>query len=83
MMDGFQIGDRVFAKDYAHSGIGYIVCDAGDGWYGIRFDEFSDILHDLAGECEFGYGRWYEPHHLEFINDGMLDDEDIDVGDLL
>lgn len=83
MMDGFQVGDRVFASDYYHSGTGRIVADDGYGWYGVRFDVRCDGLHDLDGECEFGYGRWYEAINMQFIDEECPEEEDIEVGDLL
>lgn len=83
MMDGFKVGDRVFAKDYAYSGTGRIVTIDEDGWYGVRFDAFDGRLHDLDGYCEDGYGRWCQAEFLEFIGEECPEEEDIEVGDLL
>lgn len=71
-MNKFKVGDRVkyIGADSNYKGkVGTIVTIDDDSIpYGIEFDEKVYGGHTLDGECEYGYGSWFELEEIELIN---------------
>ena len=76
-MNKFKIGDRVkyvgTNSDYKGK-VGTIVTIDDDSIpYGVKFDEKVCGGHSLDGECEYGYGKWFELEEIELINPTLED----------
>lgn len=71
-MSKFKIGDRVKyigTNSYYKGKVGTIVTIDDDSMpYGVEFDEKVYGGHSLDGECEYGYGKWFELEEIELIN---------------
>lgn len=76
-MSEFKIGDRVkyIGTNSNYKGkVGTIVTIDDDSIpYGIEFDEKVYGGHSLDGECEYGYGKWFELEEIELINPTLED----------
>ena len=74
MKNEFQIGDRVRVLEHPCASVvgclGTVVTILSTGEYGVEHDNWHDVLHTVGGRCESGYGWWYLPEHLEFVQEG-------------
>ena len=70
-MRDFKVGDRVkyIGTNSNYKGkVGTIVTIDDDSIpYGVEFDEKVCGGHTLDGECEYGYGKWFELEEIELI----------------
>lgn len=70
-MNKFKVGDRVkyIGTNSNYKGkVGTIITIDDDSIpYGIEFDEKVHGGHSLDGECEYGYGKWFELEEIELI----------------
>ena len=70
-MNKFKVGDRVKyigANSNYKEKVGTIVAIDDDNFpYGVKFDEKVYGGHSLDGECEYGYGKWFELEEIELI----------------
>lgn len=86
-MSEFKVGDRVkyIGADSNYKGkVGTIVTIDDDSIpYGIEFDEKVYGGHTLDGECEYGYGKWFELEEIELINPTLEDYTDQELKDEL
>ena len=86
-MSKFKIGDRVkyIGTNLNYKGkVGTIVTIDDDSIpYGIEFDEKVYGGHSLDGECEYGYGSWFELEEIELINPTLEDYTDQELKDEL
>ena len=76
-MNKFKVGDRVkyIGTNSNYKGkVGTIITIDDDSIpYGIEFDEKVCGGHSLDGECEYGYGKWFELEEIELINPTLED----------
>ena len=76
-MNKFKVGDRVKyigANSNYKGKVGTIITIDDDSIpYGIEFDEKVCGGHSLDGECEYGYGKWFELEEIELINPTLKD----------
>ena len=76
-MSEFKIGDRVkyVGTDSNYKGkVGTIVTIDDDSIpYGIEFDEKVYGGHSLDGECEYGYGKWFQLEEIELLINSTLE----------
>lgn len=86
-MRDFKVGDRVkyIGTNSNYKGkVGTIVTIDDDSIpYGIEFDEKVYGGHTLDGECEYGYGSWFELEEIELINPTLEDYTDQELKDEL
>ena len=77
-MSEFKVGDRVkyIGADSNYKGkVGTIVTIDDDSIpYGIEFDEKVYGGHTLDGECEYGYGKWFQLEEIELLINSTLED---------
>lgn len=76
-MRDFKVGDRVkyIGTNSNYKGkVGTIVTIDDDSIpYGIEFDEKVYGGHSLDGECEYGYGSWFELEEIELLINSTLE----------
>lgn len=76
-MREFKVGDRIkyIGTNSNYKGkVGTIVTIDDDSIpYGIEFDEKVYGGHSLDGECEYGYGSWFELEEIELLINSTLE----------
>lgn len=81
-MSKFKKGDRVrYTGRVLNYGMVGTVVAFRNGTAGVRFDDASDLLHDLDGLCEDHHGWWADDMKLELANESAK--PKFNVGDLV